>query len=809
MSDAQHLDAASKEINELKAALKQKQSEIASNRLAAIVDSSEDAIISKDLNSIVITWNKGAEKIFGYPADEMVGTSIMRLIPADRQDEENQILGKIKRGENVEHFETLRQTKDGRLIDVSVTASPIKDADGKIIGVSKIARAISERKRTEDQLKASLKEIVDLKTALDEHAIVAITDAQGKIIFVNDKFCTISKYSREELIGQDHRIINSGFHPKEFIRDLWTTITHGKVWQGDIKNRAKDGSFYWVATTIVPFLNEQGKPRQYVAIRADITQRKQVEEAREKSETRFKELAENINEVFWMTDPTGHEMLYVSPVFEKIWGRTCESLYAAPQSWLDAIHPEDRNRVIQAWIAGTQPDNRESVPQTSTARRPDYEEEYRIVRPDKSIRWIHDRGFIIRNQTGQMQRIVGVARDITENRKLEAQFRQSQKMEAIGQLAGGVAHDFNNILAIIEMQSGLLKSSGGLSDDQTEYVDEISVTVQRAAALTRQLLLFSRREVFQPRDLDLSESVTNTTKMLRRILGENIQIQLMLAPQPMFIHADAGMMDQVLLNLAVNARDAMPNGGQLVIETSGMEFDEFAASQSPDMRPGSFVRLSVSDSGCGIPPEILPRIFEPFFTTKDVGKGTGLGLATVFGIVQQHEGWINVYSEMNHGTTFRVYLPRLARNAGSKSSKPTLTDMRGGNETILLAEDDPSLRVSVRKALSQLGYRVLEAPTGVKALEVWKENREEIGLLLTDLVMPDGMSGKDLAQRILQENPKLKVIYMSGYSSEVAGKDFPLKEGVNFLTKPFQALKLAQTIRNSLDNAEEGRPRKR
>jgi PAS domain S-box-containing protein len=409
----------------------------------------------------------------------------------------------------------------------------------------------------------------------------------------------------------------------------------------------------------------------------------------------------------------------------------------------------------------------------------------------------------------QPQRIdnkcVGVVvnwRDITERRKLEEQLRQSQKMDAVGKLAGGVAHDFNNILAVMQMQAGLLKNGGELSNEQVKFIDEISATIQRAADLTRQLLLFSRKKTPQRHDLDLNQLTGNMAKMLGRILGEDIALQLKLSPQPMFVHADAGMMDQVLMNLTVNARDAMPKGGQLLVETSAVEFDESVRAQSATARHGAFVCLSVTDTGCGIPPKILPRIFEPFFTTKDVGKGTGLGLATVFGIVEQHQGWINVYSEVGCGTTFKVYLPRLLTNASQKTAPLAAAPATAGKETILIVEDERPLRAALQMALSRLGYRILEAPSGGAALKVWQEHRTEISLMLTDLMMPDGMSGKELAQRVLQENPKLKVIYMSGYSAEIADKDLILQEGINFLAKPFELHKLAKVIRDSLDKSK-------
>jgi nitrogen-specific signal transduction histidine kinase/ActR/RegA family two-component response regulator len=394
---------------------------------------------------------------------------------------------------------------------------------------------------------------------------------------------------------------------------------------------------------------------------------------------------------------------------------------------------------------------------------------------------------------------VAVKRDVTREAQLEAQFRQAQKMDAIGTLAGGVAHDFNNILAVIQLQIGLLINDQALSPQQLDFAREIERAGQRAAGLTRQLLLFSRKQAPQLRDLDLNEVISDVTKMLRRIVGEDIMVQFNFSRQPLLVHADSGMIDQMLMNLTVNARDAMPNGGQLVIETSAVEFDEDTAPRTPQARPGSFACISVTDTGSGIPPEILPRIFEPFFTTKDVGKGTGLGLATVFGIAQQHQGWINVRSKVGRGTTFWVYLPGLARGSDLNTFWSAQTAAVGGSETILLVEDETALRKSVQNTLGRLGYRVLEAAAGAEALAVWEQHRDEIRLLLTDLVMPGGMNGKDLAAQLLQRDPELKVIYTSGYSADVAGKDFPLQEGVNFLAKPYELYQLAQTVRNRLD----------
>jgi PAS domain S-box-containing protein len=391
------------------------------------------------------------------------------------------------------------------------------------------------------------------------------------------------------------------------------------------------------------------------------------------------------------------------------------------------------------------------------------------------------------------------ADDITERVNLEAQLRQSQKLDSIGQLSAGVAHDFNNILTIIQGYATLLLAGKGADPKLAEPLTQIANAAERASGLTRQLLLFSRKQVIQRKHLDFGEVIANMAKMLQRILGEDIKLEVQRAERLPRVFADAGMLEQVIMNLAVNARDAMPKGGRLVIKTERAEIDADYAARRVEARPGSFVAMSVTDTGTGIPPEILPKIFEPFFTTKEVGKGTGLGLATVFGIVKQHEGWIELDSEVGRGTTFRILLPASAPTGAGESDPEAGTAVRGGNETILVTEDEPALRSLTRAALQRHGYSVLEAANGVEALGVWAAHKDKISLLLTDMVMPDGMSGSELAKKLMAQKPSLKVIYASGYSPEAGINGVELTEGVNFLPKPFQVEKLARTIRAALD----------
>jgi two-component system cell cycle sensor histidine kinase/response regulator CckA len=404
----------------------------------------------------------------------------------------------------------------------------------------------------------------------------------------------------------------------------------------------------------------------------------------------------------------------------------------------------------------------------------------------------------VKDKAGNYYGRIWTFRDITERRKLEEQFRQSQKMEAIGQLSGGVAHDFNNLLCVILGHTSLLETGVLTAEEHASALQQIAQAAERAANLTRQLLAFSRRQIMLTRPLDLNETTASMIKMLQRLIGEHIVLQTRYAPEAALVQADPGMIEQVLLNLAVNARDAMPDGGEIFIQTGLVHVETANLGAHPRGKVGQFIHLSVRDTGCGIAPEHLPRIFEPFFTTKEVGKGTGLGLATVFGIVEQHQGWIEVESEPGRGAAFHIYLPRL-KEAAASERQPVHARVRGGTETILMVEDEPALRALTRNALERYGYRVLEAANGPLALKLWRENPAMIQLLLTDLVMPEGISGRDLAATLQADQPQLKVIYMSGYPGDVAGRGLTLREGGNFLQKPFSPIKLAELVRAVLD----------
>ena len=390
--------------------------------------------------------------------------------------------------------------------------------------------------------------------------------------------------------------------------------------------------------------------------------------------------------------------------------------------------------------------------------------------------------------------------DVTDRQRLEAQLRHSQKLESVGRLAAGIAHDFNNVLTVIQGHTGLLRSDSAISPTMSESVQSIARAAERGSKLTSQLLAFSRRNVLRLQSVDLNEVLTSLSSLLHRTLGEDITYQFDYASELPAIHADRGLIEQVFMNLAVNARDAMPRGGQLVLTTSLTEIDSAYVERHPaEAREGRFVSLTVSDTGCGMDHVTLSRIFEPFFTTKEFGKGTGLGLATVYGIVKQHQGWIEVRSQMGQGTTFKIYLPPSSgpvENVGEARNEPGSLQ---GTETILIVEDEPPVRWIVKDVLTKYGYKVLEAGSGVEALALWHQHHDEIELLLTDMVMPVGLGGQELAEKFTAQKPELKVIFISGYSLPVAGRGFTVLDNLNFLQKPFDGARLALAVRQCIE----------
>lgn len=515
-------------------------------------------------------------------------------------------------------------------------------------------------------------------------------------------------------------------------------------------------------------------------LRRDIAARKEVEAALRESEERFRQLAENIDDVFWLSDLRGN-VCYVSPAYETIWGRTRESLYADPEAWIDCVHPDDRERVAR------------STMEYATGR---WDETFRIVRPDGTLRWLRARAYPVFDGEGKVYRVAGVSRDITEYRRLEEQFRRAQKMEAVGRLAGGLAHDFNNLLSVILSYTSLVLEDSSLNEHVRTEIEEVRRAGERATSLTKQLLAFGRQQMLQPKVLDLNQVVLDMERMLRRLLGEDIGLTIVPSRKGSRVYADPTQIEQIVMNLAVNARDAMPRGGSITIE---IDEGVVESGGAPGLEPGCHVVLSVTDTGIGMDAATREQIFEPFFTTKAKGKGTGLGLSTVFGIVKQSHGHIQVSSEPDHGTTFKVYLPCTDRPVETVSPSVRVPPTLRGSETILLVEDDDQVRGMNRTILRRNGYTVLDAQNGGEAYLVSANFGGTIDLLLTDVVMPR-MSGRELAERILLTRPETKVLYVSGYTADAIVHHGVLESGISFLQKPITPDALLRKVREVLSD---------
>jgi PAS domain S-box-containing protein len=606
----------------------------------------------------------------------------------------------------------------------------------------------------------------------------------GRLLYVNSAWQDILDYNAQEIKALS---IFKVIHPEsleDFKRDFDRAVAGVKIRNLETTFVSKYGKRVIVEGSLHCELVDD-EPASIQGIFRDITERKRAESALKQSEERFSRVFEASPIGIAISTLEGGRLQDANESFLSMLGFRRNDVigHAEPKLgfWTE---PEDRVRIVQQLLD----------------RLPVRDEQCHLRSRSGDIREALISAELIA-LNGEPSLLLMI-HDNTDRLNLEAQLHQSQKMEGIGQLAAGVAHDFNNILTIIQGHASRLRNVEGLPARIGESVEQVSVAADRAANLTRQLLTFCRKQSMQSKVMDLNETVADVSKMLNRILGEDIVLEVKEDPNLPPIEADSSMMELIIINLACNSRDAMPRGGNLVIATSSVDVTAAHLHQQPKAHVGRHVCLTIADTGCGMNAETLRRAFEPFFTTKDVGKGTGLGLATVYGIVDQHHGWIEVASEPGQGTTFKIYFPQADKVNAEIVENTIPLDIPKGKETILLVEDELELRELARLVLEEYNYRVLEAGSGVQALKVWDQHKGEIDMLLTDMVMPEGMTGRELAERLQAEKPEIKVLYSSGYSPDVIGRSFKLPENSFFLAKPYHPPKLALAVRECLDNVK-------
>ncbi|HWA57974.1 MAG TPA: PAS domain S-box protein, partial [Gemmatimonadales bacterium] len=735
------------------------------------------SMLFRPSDQTIVAVNRAMERLTGYDRSRLIGRTTAQIPGFVEEGIRTTLWQTLARTGRVMGFEYPFCRADGAARQ-GLVWSEILQMHGDDI-VLAVVHDVTEQRLAEQALRESRERL----QLCIEHApaSLAMLDRDMRYISVSRRWLADYQLGDVDLRGRSHYEIFPEI-PERW-REIHRRALAGEVVRADADEfRRADGSVQVLRWEVRPWRDPDSAVGGILIFSEDISDSLRTRAELGESEARFRQLAESIHEVFWLTDAEKGRIIYISPGYEQIWGRTCESLHQHPSGWLDAVHPDDREQVLQA------------LPRQAIGT---YDQEYRIIRPDGSIRWVRDRAFPVRDDTGRVTRVAGVAEDITARRQLESQVRQTQKMESVGLLAGGVAHDFNNWLTVISGSSELLLMETPDEDtERRELLQEIQHASERATALTRQLLAFSRREVIEPRLLDLNTVILDTEKMLRRLLGEDIQLGTALAAGLGTVKVDPGQWTQVLMNLAVNARDAMPTGGRLVMETRAELVSEDASRGLP-LKRGEYVVLSISDTGSGMSPEVRARIFEPFFTTKGIGKGTGLGLAVVHGIVTQSGGHVEVQSEPGKGTRFTIYVPVAGGTARVASAGSTAGLLRG-SETILLVEDEESIRRVAVQGLRNNGYRVLHAADGPEALRILGQHDGLLDLVVTDVVMPR-MSGRELAETILATRPAVKVLYTSGYTDDAVVRHGIMQAEVAFLSKPYTPSVLLRKIREVLE----------
>jgi PAS domain S-box-containing protein len=748
------------------------------HHFSAVVDSSSDAIIATSLDGVITGWNVAAQSLFGFTPEEAIGKNVDIVVPADLRDELRAILDQVGKGTAIRNYATVRLARDGTAIDVSLSASPAKSRTGEIVGVTQIVRDVGETRRTEQALRSETEERRRIfETSQD---LILVTDPKGNFVQVSPSSLAIIGYRPEEMVGKSA----VGFiHPDdlESTRQEMRSARRGDVMRNFVTRYIhRDGrpvALAWMGTWSEPV-------RRHFFIGRDMSEIQATQEAALESERMARRIIETALDGFVQMDDAGIVMDWNSQA-EAIfgWSRAeavgrvlAELIIPEPER---ARHREGLRNYLRTGhgpVLGTRLE-------LEAVRR-----DGKLIKAEVSITAFERRGRHIFN---------GFIRDVTDKIAAEAQFRQAQKMEAVGQLTGGVAHDFNNMLTVILGTIDILAEGVADRPKLATVTKLIEEAAERGADLTRHLLAFARRQPLQPREVDVNELIVNTGKLLRPTLGEHIEIETLLADDPWLAFVDPNQLTAAILNLCLNSRDAMPGGGKLIVETLNAVLDQSYAGQHSEVVPGQYVLIAISDTGVGIPAELLEKIFEPFFTTKEVGKGTGLGLSMVYGFVKQSGGHIKVYSEEGHGTTVKLYLPRSVEPSKGQPVARAAPRFQGGSELVLVVEDDALVRKYVIAQIASLGYRTLSAGGAEEALRLIR-SEPAIDLLFTDVIMPGPMNGRQLVEEASKLHPGLKVLYTSGYTENAIVHQGRLDPGVLLLAKPYRKQDLARMLRMAL-----------